>query len=76
VSRRLSKVCIFVTDDFKGLRGILKKYFPLSDHQLCLVHLKRNLGRLFGGEIYRESARILKRIVESQTPNEAQGLWD
>jgi len=76
VSRGLSKVCIFVTDDFKGLKGILKKFFPLSDHQLCLVHLKRNLRRLFGGEIYRESARILKRIVESQTLNEAQGLWD
>jgi len=43
VSKGLSKVCIFVTDDFKGLRGILKKYFPLSDHHLCLVHLKRNL---------------------------------
>jgi len=76
VSRGLSKVCIFVTDDFRGLKGILKKYFPLSDHQLCLVHLKRNLRRLFGGEIYRECARILKRIVESQTLNEAQGLWD
>jgi len=76
VSRGLSKVCIFVTDDFKGLRGILKKFFPLSDHQLCLVHLKRNLKRLFGGEVYRESARLLRRIVESQTVEEAQALWN
>ena len=76
VSRGLSKVCIFVTDDFKGLRRILKKFFPLSDHQLCLVHLKRNLKRLFGGEVYRESARLLRRIVESQTVEEAQALWN
>ncbi len=76
ISRGLSKVCIFVTDDFKGLGKILKKFFPLSDHQLCLVHLKRNLKRLFGGEVYREAARVLKRIVESQTVDEAQGLWD
>jgi len=76
VSRGLSKVCIFVTDDFKGLRGILKKFFLLSDYQLCLVHLKRNLKRLFGGEVYRESARLLRRIIESQTVEEAQALWN
>jgi len=76
MSRGLSRVCIFVTDDFRGLRGILKKFFPLSDHQLCLVHLKRNLKRLFGGEVYRESTRLFRRIAESQTVEEAQALWD
>jgi len=37
---------------------------------------QKELKKLFVGEIYRECARILKRIVESQTSNEAQGLWD
>ena len=45
ISRGFRKVCIFVTDDFQGLRRILKKFYPLSDHQLCIIHLLRNLKR-------------------------------
>lgn len=76
ISRGLSKVCIFVTDDFQGLRGILKKFYPLSDHQLCVIHLMRNLKKQFGGEVYRESRRLMKRIMESYSTEEAKGHWD
>ncbi len=75
VSRGLSKVGIFVTDDFSGLRKLLPKFFPLSDHQLCLVHFQRNLKREFGGKVHREMRMLLKRIKESQTREEAEGHW-
>lgn len=76
ISRGLSKVGIFVTDDFRGLRKILKKFYPLSDHQLCIVHLMRNLKKQFGGEIYREAKRLLRKIMESLTIEEAEGHWE
>ena len=76
VSRGLSKVGIFVTDDFSGLRSLLPKFFPLSDHQLCLVHFQRNLKREFGSKEYGEMRKLLKRIKESQTREEAEGYWE
>jgi len=76
ISRGLSRVGIFVTDDFSGLRKLLPQFFPLSDHQLCLVHLKRNLRREFGGMEYREMRKILKKIMDSQTREEAEGHWE
>ncbi|MEM5882369.1 MAG: transposase [Candidatus Aenigmatarchaeota archaeon] len=45
LSRGLSKVLIIVTDDFPGLSSLISKLFPLSDHQLCLLHFYRNLKR-------------------------------
>ncbi len=76
ISRGLSRVGIFVTDNFSGLRKLLPQFFPLSDHQLCLVHLKRNLRREFGGMEYREMRKILKKIIDSQTREEAEGHWE
>ncbi|HCZ06106.1 MAG TPA: IS256 family transposase, partial [Thermotogae bacterium] len=50
ISRGMSKVGIFVTDDFSGLTKVIEKFFPQSDHQLCWVHMKRNLRREFSGD--------------------------
>jgi transposase-like protein len=43
VDRGLKKVLIFVTDNFSGIKEAIKEIFPLSDHQICLLHLKRNI---------------------------------
>ena len=50
VSRGLKKMQVFfffvVTDDFPGVREIIAKLYPFSDHQLlCFVHMQRNLMR-------------------------------
>lgn len=38
---------IFVTDNFSGLNKIIKKLFPVSDHQLYFLHFYRNIkGKL------------------------------
>jgi len=75
VSRGLSRVGIFVTDDFSGLRKLLPKFYPQSDHQLCLVHLIRNLRKEFGRE-YRGMRRMIRKVLESETREEAEGYWD
>jgi len=47
INRGLSKVVVFVTDNFSGLNKIIRKLFPVSDHQLCFLHFYRNLkGKL------------------------------
>lgn len=45
VQRGLKKVLILVSDDFSGLHQAIKQLFPLTDHQLCLVHLQRNVRK-------------------------------
>jgi transposase-like protein len=34
-----------VSDDFPGLIEAIRVLFPNTDHQLCTVHLKRNIYR-------------------------------
>ena len=45
VHRGLKKVLIIISDDFQGLRHAIKTLFPQTDHQLCFVHLERNIRR-------------------------------
>lgn len=42
--RGLKKVELFVSDDLKGLDTSIDKEFPKSNHQKCVLHLKRNLA--------------------------------
>ncbi len=42
VSRGLRRVSIVVHDDFSGLAGMTKSFFPRADVQLCTVHMLRN----------------------------------
>ena len=43
IARGLQKPLYIVTDDFAGLKDAVNTLFPLSLHQLCIVHLKRNI---------------------------------
>src|SRR5919198_1907058 len=59
ISRGLKKVLIFVTDDFSGLKEVVEKLFPYSDHQLCLLHLMRNLRKKLSREAYAQVKKYL-----------------
>ncbi len=54
ISRGATKVLVFVTDDFSGLKEVLAKLYPYSDHQLCCIHLKRNLKRHLSRKLYSD----------------------
>ena len=45
VHRGLRKVLIIISDDFPGLQHAIETLFPETDHQLCIVHLKRNIRK-------------------------------
>jgi len=62
INRGVKRVLVFVTDDFPGVEDLIGKLFPFADHQLCLLHLQRNLRRNLSGEAYREAAKLLRKI--------------
>ena len=76
ISRGVSKVGVFVTDDFSGLTSVIRKFFPQSDHQLCWVHMKRNLKREFEVKERKEMFGKLEKVKASTTKEEGRGHWE
>jgi transposase-like protein len=76
ISRGLKKVAIFVSDDFSGLTDVVNQFFPYSDHQLCWIHMKRNLRRKFNKKEYSLLNKHLIFVKESLTKDEALGHWE
>ena len=75
VARGVCEVGIFITDDFSGLNKLIKKYFPLSHHQLCWVHMKRNLRKHLGKQGYHKANKVINRLKQCSTFEESVPLW-
>jgi len=43
-------VAMIVSDDFPGMAEAIRTLFSLTDHQLCYLHLERNVRRNMGKE--------------------------
>ena len=43
VNRRVHRVLLLFTDDFRGLSEVIRKLFPYAEHQLCHLHLELSL---------------------------------
>ncbi|WP_149267318.1 IS256 family transposase [Deferribacter autotrophicus] len=76
INRGLSKVFVFVTDNFSGLDKLLKKFFPLSDHQLCYVHFARNLRNKLSPKVSKEAIALWKKIKMAYDYDEGCKLYD
>jgi len=61
-NRGLSRVLLFVTDNFPGLKKQIKGLFPMAMHQLCVVHLVRNAKLHLSKEDYKYFREEMKRI--------------
>ncbi len=75
VNREVKRMLVFVTDDFRGIGDVIAKLFPFADHQLCLLHLQRNLRRKLSGGAYREAGRLLRKIRDAQDKGEGEELF-
>ena len=51
---------IIVSDDFPGLNEAIKALFPKTEHQLCYVHLQRNLFKNMARKDAQEFNKFLK----------------
>ncbi|KAA0258777.1 hypothetical protein FHQ18_02185 [Deferribacter autotrophicus] len=76
INRGLSRVFVFVTDNFSGLNKLLKKFFPLSDHQLFFVPFARNLRNQLSPKVSKKAIAIWKRIKMAYDYDEGSKLYD
>ncbi|GIU71251.1 MAG: hypothetical protein KatS3mg003_0730 [Candidatus Nitrosocaldaceae archaeon] len=72
ISRGLKRVSIFITDDFPGVREMIRKLFPLSDHQLCFIHMQRNLRNKLSKKVYAKIKPDLYHIKMSSNKEEGK----
>jgi transposase-like protein len=76
ISRGVSKTLMFVTDNFPGITDVIKKLYPYSDHQLCYVHLCRNIARGLSRKASAQGMQILKLIKTSRDQTEGGMYYD
>lgn len=75
VNRGVHRVLLFVTDDFPGLSEVIRKLFPYADHQLCLIHLQRNLKKKLSSQTYKQAKDLLAAIRRAHDKDEAKPLF-
>ncbi|BCP97781.1 IS256 family transposase [Thermus thermophilus] len=75
MARGVHRVLLFVTDDFRGLGEVIAKLFPYAEHQLCLLHLERNLRAKLSPSGYKEARETLRRIRHARDKEEGQILF-
>ncbi len=71
ISRGMKKSLLIVSDDFPGLCEAINTLFPNSDHQLCFVHLKRNIIKNMSKIDSAEFLKQLEFIKSSSSSAEA-----
>lgn len=62
IERGLKRPLIIVSDDFSGLKESIATLFPESLHQLCFIHMQRNVRRNMGVEDAKSFNQSLKQI--------------
>jgi len=71
-NRGLTRVLLWVTDDFSGLTALLQSLFPNSSHQLCTVHLLRNAQRQLNPQEYATFKARWKELCAASSPDSAR----
>jgi len=67
---------VIVSDDFPGLSEALKALYPLSEHQLCYLHLQRNVRRNMGKEDASLFNKELEHIKSLREPEEGKERFE
>ena len=70
--RGVQRVQIFITDDLPGLEEAIKKIFPDSDWQLCVLHAVRDALNKARKKDREALAADLKKIYRAETQEEAE----
>lgn len=62
IQRGLKRVLLIVSDDFPGLDQAINSLFPNTDHQLCFIHMQRNVRRNMSKTDAKEFNKSLSSI--------------
>lgn len=76
IERGLKKIVVMVSDDFPGLTEAVKAMYPLTEHQLCYVHLQRNVRKHMGKEDASAFNKELENIKLSQDIDEGKTRFE
>ena len=76
IDRGLKRPLMIVSDDFPGLIEAIRVLFPNTDHQLCTVHLKRNIYRNISKAESKEFLVELKKIMLENSYDIALNKFD
>ena len=71
-NRGLTRILLWVTDDFSGLYPLLQGLFPQAYHQLCTVHLLRNAQRHLSPKDYTTFKDLWRELALASSPESAQ----
>ena len=67
IKRGLKRVMVIVSDDFPGLTQAIGNLFPQTDHQLCFLHMQRNIKKNMSkqdAKQFYEELILIKRIED------------
>jgi len=73
--RGVVRCLLFITDNFPGVIKLIKGLFPLSFHQICLVHLIRNAKIHLSKEEYKWFKEKIESLERANTFDEAYSIF-
>jgi putative transposase len=62
IHRGLIKPLLIISDDFPGLKEAINALFDKTDHQLCFIHMQRNVRKNMSKEDSKEFNDTLKTL--------------
>lgn len=69
IERGLKRPLIVVSDDFPGLKEAICTLFPKTLHQLCFIHMQRNVRHNMGTQDSKTFNQTLKQIKLISDPS-------
>ncbi len=65
-----------MSDDFSGMTDAVKALYPLTEHQLCYIHLQRNVRRHMGKQDGSLFNKELENIKLSKDADEGKSRFE
>ena len=70
ISRGLKRLALVISDDFSGLKEAISALFPRAKHQLCYIHMQRNIRRNMGkndAKIFNEELSLIRKDKDKKS---------
>jgi transposase-like protein len=70
ISRGLKRLTLIISDDFSGLKEAISALFPRAKHQLCYIHMQRNIRRNMGkndAKIFNEELSLIRKDKDKKS---------
>jgi len=69
IERGIKHPLLVVSDDFSGLKNAIHTLFPKTLHQLCFIHMQRNIRKQMGSQDAKAFNQTLKEIKTFNKPD-------